>query len=234
MITQPKLYVALDGGTRKEIIEKAEMVNSVSGDFGFKVNLDGLVVEGGPRLVSELVERFRRPVFPDLKMWNGVRTMSSLIRQLGEAGASLTNFYAQCGVKKMRQVLDEVRSAGQPIHLYGLGVLTHSTEVECVQLYGRTIAKAVTYFAEQVLAAGLDGYIQPGTMLEATSHLNLSRLVPAIRPDWYLDQKANNQEQVVTPTEAREGGARIQVCGSPIFGSPEPEAALVRILEEIQ
>jgi orotidine 5'-phosphate decarboxylase subfamily 1 len=226
----PKLYVAIDTPDLAKAEERARMVNDVEGDFGFKINLDLIVLNGGVGTVYNFREKFGRQIFPDLKMWNGGRTMSALAVGLAEAGASLTNIYAQSGVKFMRRVVNAVRESGHNMDIFGLGVLTHYTDADCLRLYGRNLSDSVRYFAEETAVAELNGYIQPGTCLNRTNGMIFKRLVPAVRPAWYDDPKANDQEQDVTPEEAFSGGANIIICGSPIFKSPDPQEALAKIL----
>jgi orotidine-5'-phosphate decarboxylase len=80
--------------------------------------------------------------------------------------------------------------------------------------------------------SGAQGIIVPGTQLDMVKDLEVPKLCPAIRPTWYEDKKANDQEQPVTPEEAAKGGARYLVVGSPVTKSENPVQALERILQE--
>lgn len=231
-MSQPRLYLALDTPDKQRALELAASVQEVPGDYGFKLNLDLLLMEG-IRVVDEFRERYGRPIFTDTKTWNGGRTMGEIALNLGRAGSSLVNIYTHCGEKFMRRVMSEVRESGVEVDVYGLGVLTHYTDEDCLRLYGRSLAESVAFFAEQAEKAGLSGIIQPGTALEESKHLHLPKLVPAVRPLWYGDRKANAQEQTVTPAQAFAGGASTVVCGSPVFKSAEPAEALSRLLKEI-
>ena len=98
MRNKPFLFVALDGlaGKEKETMEVAERLSDVEGPFGFKVNLDYLLKRGLEGLASSLREvlQLDRPVFTDLKMWNGTRTMRSAIEMLVDNGVDYLNVYA--------------------------------------------------------------------------------------------------------------------------------------------
>jgi orotidine-5'-phosphate decarboxylase len=110
--------------------------------------------------------------------------------------------YISRGVEFMRRVQAAIREAGHEMDVFGLGVLTHYTDSDCQLLYRRNLSDSVRHFAEEVALAGLDGYIQPGTCLDRTSAMTFKKLVPAIRPDWFEDTRANSQEQTVTPEAA--------------------------------
>jgi len=200
---QPLFYLALDTPDLEKAKAMARQVNDVRGDFGYKVNLDLLVLDGGRRVVTEFREEFGRSIFTDTKTWNGGRTMAELAVGLAQAGSSLVNIYAHSGVAFMRKVMKTVQDRGATIDVYALGVLTHYTEADCQQQYRRSLSDAVRFFAEQAEEAGVSGYIQPGTHLHVTSDLPIKKLVPAVRPSWFEDKKANAQELVVTPEEAR-------------------------------
>jgi orotidine 5'-phosphate decarboxylase subfamily 1 len=230
---QPKLYLALDTSDPRKAWKMAESVSDVEGDYGFKLNLDELLLNDAVAQVARFKAGFGRQIFTDTKTWNGGRTMAAVAVGLGEAGSSLVNIYAQSGAKFMRRVMDAVKSSEADIDVYALGVLTHYTEADCQRLYRRTLSATVRLFARDAAEAGVDGYIQPGTMLHRTKWLSIKRLVPAVRPLWYGDTKANEQEQTVTPEEAFDGGADIVVCGSPVFKSPDPAEALHRLLAAI-
>jgi len=67
-------------------------------------------------------------------------------------------------------------------------------------------------------------------MLHAIKHINTTKVVPGVRPDWYKD---NRHEEEVTPKDAVENGADILVVGSPIMKSGAPASALEKILLEM-
>lgn len=228
---QPPLYLALDAHTIEGCHAMAALVREVDGDFGFKLNQDLLMQYGAGKMVREFAETYGRPVFADVKMWNGGRTMESTIANLAEAGAAITNVYAHAGKKALERALKSV--AGTNLQVFGLGILTHYTEEYCQAVYRSSLPGMVRQFAEMCLEAGLPGYILPGTCLEEVSDLPLLKLVPAVRPDWFEDKQTNDQEQTVAPFSAFLGGATTVVCGSPVFKSADPADALRRILAEI-
>jgi orotidine-5'-phosphate decarboxylase len=80
---------------------------------------------------------------------------------------------------------------------------------------------------------GIDGAIcSPHEIapLRAALGRDFVLMVPGIRPDW---AGANDQKRVMTPREAMEAGADHLVIGRPITASPDPKAALQRVLDEL-
>jgi orotidine-5'-phosphate decarboxylase len=95
------------------------------------------------------------------------------------------------------------------------------------------MAELVTLRARQAVAAGCDGVIASGLEAPALrSALGARALIvtPGIRP---ADGKRNDQQRVVTPTQALKGGANYLVVGRPIRDAADPYLAAVAIQEEI-
>ncbi|QQG38729.1 MAG: orotidine 5'-phosphate decarboxylase [Candidatus Woesearchaeota archaeon] len=229
------LYVALDG-TREENLELARRLVKVDSPFGFKVNLDAALDlrTNGPTAREHLssLRELGKPLFVDLKMWNGPRTMSDIARDAAAAGIDIINMHSQADVNFIRRVAAALDRS--TTYLFCTTVLSHYTEDHTQRLYGRDFRAAVRMFAEIAKEGGADGIILPVPTLAVVRDLELLKLCPGIRPSWYEDKRANDQEQTGTPTEAVQGGAEYVVVGSPIRKAERPEEALERILQEIR
>lgn len=224
------LYAGLDVHTREDAHTRALLLHKITRNLGLKINQD-MLVGFGAKVVHEFQKAHQRPIFADLKMWNGGRTMDSTIGHLAEAGASLTNIYCHAGVKALTRAKKAVE--GSQLKIYGLGVLTHYTDADCQRLYGKSLLDAVRHFCQIAVEANLDGYIIPGTCLDDVADIQIDKLVPAVRPEWFEDKSSNEQEQTVEPGYAVAHGATKVVCASPIFKSSDPAEAARRIISEI-
>lgn len=227
-MNQPFLFVALDGLKKKtrETLTIAEQLLKVEGDFGFKVNLDYLLQKGIKAAVAG-IRQFGKPIFTDLKMWNGKRTMASVAEDLVGAGVDYLNVYALAD--DQLSIAFQIAN-GSKTKILGLTVLTHYTEGYCQKHFRRSLAETVRHFAEVALDAGCHGIILPGTALEVVHDLKTIKVVPGVRPKWYEDSR---HEQVTEPREAVEKGANILVCGSPIMKSSNKIEALKKVLLEM-
>jgi len=231
-----RLFVALDSESQRKNIENAQyLAENVQGDYGFKINLDSVADFSSsalkPYSLVRSVQETKKPVFVDMKMWNGGRTMSKIAKQCAVfLGVDIINMYPHVGKKFYERVLSELE--GSKTRLFGLTILTHYTDADTQRLYGKNLRDIVRMFTEMNVEYGAHGIILPGTALDVVKDIDIPKLVPAVRPTWYGDKKANEQEQTVTPEEAFENGAEIVVCGSPIFKSDNPSLALERILIE--
>jgi len=225
---KPFLFIALDGLVQreKETLSVVEQLISVSGNFGFKINLDYLLKKGF-KAALEPIQQFGRPVFADLKMWNGTRTMVSVIENLVAMKVDYTNVYTLADDLLPKTIKT---TEGTKTKVLGLTVPTHFSEAYCQKHFKRSLQETVRHFAEIAVEAGCHGIILPGTTLEVVTNLDTIKVVPGIRPNWYKDTR---HKEEVEPRVAIEKGADILVCGSPIMKNRDPVEALKKVLSEI-
>jgi len=222
------LFVALDGIKDKtaETLVAVESFMEVDGDFGFKINLDYVLAVGYKAAVGSIRE-FGRPIFVDLKMWNGGRTMASIVGDLVQLGVDYTNGYALAGKELARAVK---AAEGSDTKILGLTVLTHYDEAYCQLHFRRSLPETVQHFAGISVDSGCHGIILPGTTLGEVTDLAGDKAVPGARPPWYSDDRHSEE---ITPRAAKEAGATIVVCGSPIMKSDDKVRALRMVLAEL-
>ena len=228
---KPFLFVALDDLAQKEdeTLKTAEQLSGIKGDFGFKVNLDYLLnPKKGLEDLLKPIQQFGRPVFTDLKMWNGTRTMISVIENLVALEVDFLNVYALADnlLPKAIKITD-----GTKTKVLVLTVLTHFDEAYCKKHFRRPLRETVRHFAEVAIEVGGHGIILPGTALDVVRDLKTIKAVPGVRPKWFADTR---HEEEVEPRTAVEKDAHILVCGSPIMKAIDKVNALQRILEEMK
>jgi orotidine-5'-phosphate decarboxylase len=229
----PFLFVALDDLDKKEkeTLETAEKLSDIEGNFGFKVNLDYLLkygFDGFNSAVNKIRCLLGRPIFADLKMWNGTRTMRSVIEMLVANEVDYLNVYALAD-----NLLPEAIKAteGSKTKVLGLTVLTHFSDEYCRKWFKRSLKETVRLTAEVAIERGCHGIILPGTALEVVQDLKTIKAVPGVRPKWFKDTR---HKEEIEPRIAVEKGADILVCGSPLMKATDKIEALKRILEEMK
>jgi orotidine-5'-phosphate decarboxylase len=239
-MNNPIVFVALDHKTQGENIDFAnELTKEVeSPNYGFKINLDSLLkfeeTAINPYSFIQHIKQLARPVFVDLKMWNGARTMCNIAKGCADLGVDIINIYVHAGPLFIQNITDTLYKYKTKPKVFGLTVLTHYDEIYTQCFYQRNLEETIAHLVDLCDYYGCSGAILPGNMLHvAKKYKRLLKLCPGIRPEWFGDQKANYQEQVVTPSQAIEGGADYIVVGSPIRKSDNPPEALQRILEEM-
>ena len=207
---KPFLFVGLDEEEPANALKLAyelDEVDSSNERFGFKFNLDFFLnsfLAGNSDNLNEML-CFGRPIFADLKMWNGRRTMTSIVSHLANYGIDYTNVYSLADEPFVKAVVDSVKNKDTKI--LGVTVLTHYDEDYCQRMRGKSLKDAVRQDAEIAYNAGCHGVILPGTMLEDVADLEMEKLVPAVRPKWYGKTGDNYQEQEIYIEDAIEKGA---------------------------
>ena len=234
---EPFLFVALDDLDKKEkeTLGIAEQLITVEGPFGFKVNLDYLLKGGLVGLRSSLgnVQQLGRKTFTDLKMWNGTRTMRSVIEVLVNSEVDYLNVYALAD--------DLLPSAvkiaeGSKTKILAVTILTHYGEDYCKKWFQRSLQETVKLMAETAHDRGCHGIILPGTTLWVVRDLRFEKINPGLRFEWYPEDDRHKQK--ITASEAVKGGATGLVCGGPIMKSQEKVGissveALKRVLDDM-
>lgn len=232
-MTKPFLFVGLDYEQPEEVVDFAKELAQIDrNNFGFKLNLDFIVNSGltGNKYVEKILN-LKRDLFVDLKMWNGRRTMNSIIETLSRLGVKYTNIYALAD----RPFLEAAVRATEEtdIKILGVTVLTHYNDAYCQKYFGCSLGEAVRRFSEVAYKSGCHGIILPGTMLNEVKDLPIEKLVPAVRPSWYGKKGDNYQEQETLINEAIDNGANLLVCSSPIRKSENRKLALIKTLDEM-
>lgn len=223
----PPFFLAIDDSDPAKVLGKLELVTDVPGrDWGVKINLDAFLTR--PYLVEQIQARTdNRSIFVDMKMWNGKRTMTSIVRMLAYKGVAMTNAYAMAD-RLLEEPARIARESG--IALFGVTVLTHYNDAYCQEYFRRSLRETVQFLAQKAMDLGCCGYILPGTMLDAVAGIGGKKFNPATRPSWMQDKQTNDQEQLSTPEESFAGGTDIVSCGSPVFKSSSPRDTLEQIL----
>lgn len=227
----PLLCIALDGlaEQERETLQIAADLSSVFGPkIGFKLNLDYLLSRGIHTAIANVRQYNHHPIFADLKMWNGGRTMATAVRELVNMGVDYLTVYALADDELTQAVATTKNSATKVL---GVTVLTHFNEQYCIKHFKRSFRDTVRHLAETALERGCHGLILPGTSLDVVDGLDTLKGVPGIRPGWYQDTR---HEQEVEPALAVQGGANLLVCGSPVTKSSDPVSAGRQLLAEIE
>jgi len=220
----PLLFVALDdlGNKERETMEAVRELDQVPGNFGYKINLDCLMVEGVRATIRKMPSP--RPIFADTKTWNGKRTMTDLANMLVDAGVDYFNVWIQAD----DQLAGAVKATeGSKTKILGVTVLTHYDNDWCRMYFRRSLEETVVFLTQRAQDLSLHGVVLPGTCLPAVIDSDRIKVVPGIRMEDFRDDR---HKQEVTPEYAAQNGAGIIVCGSPIMKVSDKANALRQIL----
>lgn len=226
------LYVGLDQsdlGQNRELAQELATAPDVEGAFGFKINQDDAFI-GGPAYIASIVD-FGKPVFVDLKMNNGPRTMSRTIRSLADLGVEHTNIWAHAE-SNLQKTMDQIADVEDRPGILAVTFYTRWKEEYARKHHNMSLEDLIAHMAHVGIENGADGVILPGNMLHAVAGLDVVKLNPAVRMEGEVTD--SKQEQTSTPFGATVAGSDILVVGSPIYKVPEPVAALRLYLGEQQ
>jgi orotidine-5'-phosphate decarboxylase len=221
-MSTPLLYVGLDLPERAANLSLADRLTEVeSPHFGFKINLDHALL-WGEAYIRDVVA-LRHPVFVDLKMNNGPRTMTAIVAWLGALGVAHTNVWAHADGNLARTVSQLAAVVDRPA-LLAVTFYTRWDQSYAQRHHHRSLEDLVAHWARSAVTSGADGIILPAPMLPAVSDLATTRLTPGIRLPG--QRTLSEQTHVATPQQAIADGADMLVVSSPIYGDPAPADAL--------
>ena len=220
------LFVAIDNPSYPEAYDIAMELSKVEGNFGFKINLDLILLHGISMLTH--FKSLGKPVFADLKMWNGTRTMKESLKSLESCGVDYTNIYALAGEEFLAEMVESTS-----VKILAMTIMSHYNYQYYQQMFGETIHyKIIERLSEVAFRAKCHGVILPPNLVtDYIRKMPMKKVFPAIRPGWYSD---NRHDEAVEPSYAVSRGADMLVCGSPITKAKDKKAALKKILEEMK
>ena len=218
MTTRSPIFVALDTPdvARAKLIA-AKVRHHVG---GVKLGLEFFAANGqaGVREIAQL----DLPVFLDLKLHDIPNTVGKAMQALAVLEPAIVTVHAAGG----RAMMEDARAAAPPAtKVVGVTMLT-SLDADDLAAMGVAdgIEAQVRRLADTAREAGLDGIVCSGAEVAAARrgwHDGFF-VVPGVRP---ADGAAADQKRVVTPRQARDGGASVLVIGRPITAAADPDAA---------
>ncbi|MBM3236426.1 orotidine-5'-phosphate decarboxylase [Candidatus Poribacteria bacterium] len=204
----------------------------------------------GPAAVRMLLENQKR-IFLDLKFHDIPNTVARAAEAATELcslrspttssyGVDMFNVHAAGGTVMMRAAAEATKARAEQLSVpkplvLGVTMLTSIDEKQFQSDFetARKLIDQVAYFAELAQRAGLDGVVASPheiDVIRKTCGEDFVIVTPSVRPSWAAK---NDQSRVMTPAEAIARGANYIVVGRPIYASPNPKEAVLKILQEI-
>ena len=191
----------------------------------------------GPEIVSQL-SAMGFEVFVDLKLHDIPHQVEGAAREIARLGVAMFTVHASGGLSMMEAA---VRGACEESSECGLDTpavlaVTVLTSMDAGALaevgMGDSPAGQVETLTLLARRAGVQGIVcSPQEARAVRTIMGPEALIvtPGVRPDWAA---ADDQARIATPAEALGAGASHLVIGRPITASPEPAAAVERIIEK--
>jgi orotidine-5'-phosphate decarboxylase len=223
-----KIIVALDAPNASAALQLADRLAGTAA--WVKVGLQLFTAEG-PSIVRAMKDRGFK-VFLDLKFHDIPNTAKEAVLSAVGLGADLATLHLSGGRKMIAEAV--AASADSPLLVLGVTVLTSFDEAELRGIgVDATPAAQVSTLVRLGHAVGLRGVVcsphEIRTLREEFGDA-LTIVTPGVRP---AGAAANDQQRIMTPSEAIAAGASHLVIGRPITAAPSPQEALLRIVEEI-
>jgi len=220
-----RLIVALDVPTAADALHLVERLESHVRFF--KVGLQ-LFLDAGFGICDALAKRDCK-VMLDLKFHDIPQTVSLTTAQLANHDIALATVHGY------PQVVAAAAKTKGKTKILAVTVLTSLGQEELQQSgFAGSLAELVRLRAETSLAAGADGIVcSPLEINLLRKKLGAKPLIatPGIRP---LDSARDDQTRTATPRAAISAGANHIIVGRPITKAPDPVAAALSILKEIE
>jgi orotidine-5'-phosphate decarboxylase len=239
-----RVWLPVDGVTSED--EVKALVTPLLGIITkFKLGLELTSRLGAPRAV-ELMGEIGVPkhdLWIDTKLCDIPETVAGAARALANLGVSMFNVHAWGG-RKMIEAAVANKGGAKVLVVTVLTSVKFEDLLELGIFYdpsinndGGVVERLVQKMAITITDANADGIIGSAREAAAVKKVDAMRhrlmVTPGIRPKWAAK---NDQERVVTPTEAIRNGATAMVIGRPITQPPasigSPAEAARQIFDE--
>lgn len=225
MQAKDRLCFALDVATLSEAVALAHRLRDHVGVF--KIGLELFAAEG-PEVVGQ-IKTLGAKVFLDLKLHDIPETVARTMRRISSYGVDYTTVHASGGWDMMGSAKD---MAGNT-KVIAVTVLTSMGHDRCRHIYHQGPEETALLLGDQAYRALADGLVcsaaEVSTLRREFQRFTL--VVPGIRP---AGTAQDDQARVATPVGAINAGADIIVVGRPIRDAPDPVAAAMAIVREIE
>ena len=224
-----RLIVALDVPT---IDQARDLVARLKGTVSFfKVGLWLQFVEGFDNLISSIVADGHR-LFLDAKIFDVPETVGRAIMSAVWRRASFVTIHGDDSIMRAAVAAKQ----GSDLKIFAVTVLTSLDDAALYEMGYRLPAKELVLLrAKKASECGCDGIIASADdgpdqirMLAGNERLLIAT------PDRPAGSAADDQRRIATPRQAIANGADYLVVGRPIVASPDPRAAALRIIEDME
>jgi orotidine-5'-phosphate decarboxylase len=209
-----------------------ELINAIGRTVGFFKVGNQLFNAAGPAIIEEIRASGAR-VFLDLKFHDIPNSVRRAVESACALGVDMLTIHLSGG-REMCEAAVVGRGISQ-ILILGVTVLTSLNDEALTEIGFRTsVQDEVLLLADLAKHAGITGLVAgPQELVALRERFGslFTMVIPGIRPTW---SEAGDQKRTLTPRQAIEAGADYLVIGRPITASPDPPAAVHRIIDELE
>ncbi|WP_346797629.1 orotidine-5'-phosphate decarboxylase [Halomonas sp. Bachu 37] len=192
-----------------------------------------LFTRSGPSVLEALHGRGFE-VFLDLKFHDIPNTVAGAVQAAAEQGVWMVNLHAGGGRRMMEAARERLERHSLETHLIAVTVLTSLTAEDLHEVgITQTPAEHVERLAQLAQQSGMHGVVcsaQEAARLKERCGDAFLKVTPGIRPSFAA---ADDQQRIMTPSEAMRAGSTHLVIGRPVTQAEDPMAALAAIEAEL-
>ncbi|MDX1714354.1 orotidine-5'-phosphate decarboxylase [Vreelandella venusta] len=230
MSTDTPLIIALDYSSLDAALCMADQLDPKR--CRVKVGKE-LFTRSGPAVLEALHGRGFE-IFLDLKFHDIPNTVAGAVQAAAEQGVWMVNVHASGGRKMMEAAAKRLDDHRLNTHLIAVTVLT-SMQAEDLHEIGIAVTpeEHVLRLAALTQQSGLGGVVcsaQEAAQIKALCGNDFLKVTPGIRPSFAA---ANDQQRIMTPSDALNAGSTHLVIGRPVTQAAEPMMALAAIEAEL-
>ena len=226
----PRIIVALDFAAKKPALDLISQLDPTL--CRLKVGKE-MFTRLGPAFVESLAA-LDFEVFLDLKFHDIPNTVAAACEAAADLGVWMINLHASGGSRMMEAARERLERRQERPLLVAVTILTSLAERDLAEVgYSGTPVENVLRLARLTQTSGLDGIVcSPLEAAAVRDQLGRDFLLvtPGVRPG---SAALNDQQRVMTPLDALNGGADMLVIGRPITAASNPLASLNAIRSEI-
>ena len=193
-----------------------------------------LFTAAGPTLIEQLVKK-QFKVFLDLKFHDIPTTVAKACQAASNLGVWMLNVHACGGAAMMQAALEGVNKSNHQPFLIAVTVLTSMDQSTLTSVgVSQKLDQQVLNLAKLSQQSGLHGVVCSGLearLLKQNLPNDFLLVTPGIRPS---TANLDDQNRVLTPSQALNMGASYLVIGRPITQASDPIVALMAIQHEIE
>ncbi len=192
-----------------------------------------LFTRSGPAVLEALHGRGFE-VFLDLKFHDIPNTVASAVQAAAEQGVWMVNVHASGGRQMMEAAVQRLEQHRLTTHLIAVTVLTSMQEADLAEVgVDAPLSEHVERLAQLASQSGLNGVVcsaQESARIKTLCGDAFLKVTPGIRPSFAV---ANDQQRIMTPSQAIQAGSTHLVIGRPVTQAEAPMAALTAIEAEL-
>lgn len=223
----PKLIVALDFSSEKEVLDLIRLIKPESCALKIGSELFTLL---GPSFVAKLIEQDYR-IFLDLKFHDIPNTVAKACTVAAELGVWMLNVHASGGMNMLEAARKAIHSFGaaRPL-LIAVTVLTSFVEADLKQIgVDKPIEPQVINLAKLTYEAGLDGVVCSAHEVPAIKSVCSASFI-TVTPGIRLKQDlTHDQARIMSPEQALRWGSDYLVMGRSITHAENPHEIIQTI-----